>query len=203
MSNVYSTEELIEILTAERHACLTGKRLKLTTLGSSGHPLIDRFIKLDGLQKFAAYEDFKATVHRYQLEHQVSGIIWHQITVKGKMLRYPQVDERLIAIPSDLEALKAAKADILAFWQEVTEEMDLYLSLDRAKDYRSILLDEIEPIARSTEWANLYKWEKSNFLEIVLQLGWGQPQEAAYKRGWPVSGSQYIHAVNPGNLPIA
>jgi hypothetical protein len=203
MSNVYSTEELIEILAAERHACLTGQRLKLTTLDSSGNPLIDRFIKLDGLQKFTAYEDFKATVHRYQIEHQVSGIIWHRLIVKGKTLRYPQVDDRLIAIARDLEILKAAKSGILAFWQEVTEGMDLYLSLDRAKDYRPIAPGEIDPIARSTEWANLYKWEKSNFLEIVLQLGWGQPEEAAYKRGWPVSGSQYIHAVNPGNRPIA
>ena len=29
-----------------------------------------------------------------------------------------------------------------------------------------------------------------------------QPQEAAYRRGWPDSGSEYIHAVNPGNRPI-
>jgi hypothetical protein len=48
----------------------------------------------------------------------------------------------------------------------------------------------------------LLKWENPNFLEIILQLGWGQPQEAAYKRGRPLAGSEFIHAVNPGCYPI-
>jgi len=49
--------------------------------------------------------------------------------------------------------------------------------------------------------ANIFKWEKSNFLEMLLQLGWGKLEEAAYRRGWPVSGSEYVHAVKPGKLP--
>lgn len=44
--------------------------------------------------------------------------------------------------------------------------------------------------------------ENSSFLEMILQLGWGKPEEAYYKRGRPGSGSEYIHAVNPGNRPI-
>jgi len=44
---------------------------------------------------------------------------------------------------------------------------------------------------------------KFKFLEIVLQLGWGQPAEAAYKREWPASGSEYIHAVNLAIVPSA
>lgn len=201
MSKLYSTEELIKILAQERQACLTGKRLNLTAK-VSGNPVIDVFLKTEGVQKFTAYQDFKASVHRYQREHLVSGIVWRQLTVKGKTLPYPVIDGELIALPSDIETLKAAKASILAFWQDVTVGMDLYLSVNNGKDYRQISSADVGRIAYRTEWVNLSKWEKANFWEMVLQLGWGKPEEAAYKRGWPTSGSEYIHAVNPGNRPI-
>ncbi len=201
MSKVYSTEELIEILAAEHHACLTGQRLNLAAK-ISGNPLIDKFLKTDGVQRFTAYQDFKAVVHQYQREYGVSGIVWRQVTLKGNTLHYPQVYEQLIALPHDLEMLKAAKTQLLGFWDRVTVGMDLYLSVKNNKDYRRISPSEVNPIGQRTEWATLYNWEKSDFLEIILQLGWGQPEEAAYKRGWPRSGSEYIHAVNPGNRPI-
>ena len=124
------------------------------------------------------------------------------MTVKGKSLHYPEVDAELIALSSDLEILKAAKNSILEFWYEVTAEMDLYLSFNNSKQYQQIITSDVERIAQRTEWASLCKWENSNFLEIILQLGWGKPEEAHYKRGRPRSGSEFIHAVNPGNLPI-
>ncbi|MDZ7962418.1 MAG: hypothetical protein RMY34_31895 [Aulosira sp. DedQUE10] len=201
MSKVYNTEELIKILAAERQACLKGERLKLE-LTVSGNPLIDQFIRSDGLQKFTAYQDFKAAIHDYQRENHVSGIILHEVNVKGKTLKYPKIDHELIAITSDLEILQAAKNSILEFWYEVTVEMDLYLSFNNSKQYQQINKFDVERIAQRTEWASLWKWENTNFLEIILQLGWGKPEEAHYKRGRPHSGSEYIHAVNPGNRPI-
>lgn len=201
MSKVYTTEELIQILRSERQACLKGERLKLEVT-VSGNPLIDQFIKSDGLQKFTAYEDFKAAIHDYQKEYQVSGIIWRKVTIKSKTLRYPEVDTQLIALPSDLEILKNAKSSLLNFWNEVTDKMDLYLSFNNSKQYQQIIKADVERIAQRTEWASLCVFENSNFLEIILQLGWGQPEEASYKRGRPHSGSEYIHAVNPGNRPI-
>ncbi len=201
MSKVYTTEELIQILAAERQACLKGERLKLEVT-VSGNPLIDQFIRTDGLQKFTAYQDFKAAIHNYQQENHVSGLIIHEVSVKGQTLRYPKVDSELTALTSDLETLKAAKNYILEFWYKVTKEMDLYLSFNNSKQYQQIIASDIERIAQRTEWASLWKWENSSFLEIVLQLGWGQPEEAYYKRGRPHSGSEYIHAVNPGNRPI-
>lgn len=201
MSKVYTTKELIQVLAAERQACLKGERLKLEVT-VSGNPLIDQFIRTDGLQRFTAYQDFKAAIHEYQREHQVSGIIWEDIIVKGKTLHYPKVDTELIALSSDLEILKAAKNSLLEFWYEVTVAMDLYLSFNNSKQYQQIIIPDVERIAHRTEWASLWKWENTNFLEIILQLGWGKPEEAHYKRGRPHSGSEYIHAVNPGNLPI-
>ena len=201
MSKVYTTQELIEILADERQACLRGKRLKLEVT-VSGNPVIDQFIKTDGLQKFTAYQDFKAAIHDYQNQHQVSGVVWREMTVRGKTLRYPEVDSELISLSSDLEIIKASKNSILAFWDEVTGGMDLYLSLNNGKEHQEIHQPDVERIAQLTEWASLWKCENANFLEIILQLGWGQPEQASYKRGRPQSGSEQIHAVNRGNHPI-
>lgn len=119
MSKVYTTEELIQILAAERLACLKGERLKLEVT-VSGNPIIDQFIRTDGLQKFTAYQDFKNAIHDYQRDYQISGIVWKEISVKGKILRYPEVDTQLIALSSDLEILQAAKNHILEFWYAVS-----------------------------------------------------------------------------------
>ncbi|GAA6617912.1 hypothetical protein [Scytonema sp. NUACC26] len=201
MSKVYTTEDLIQILRSERQACLEGKRLKLAVT-VSGNPVIDQFIKTDGLQKFTAYQDFKAAIHEYQTEHQVSGIVWREITIREKTLRYPEVDAQLIALPNDIEILKAAKNSVLEFWRNVSSGLDFYLSINNSKEYRQITISDVDRMTQRTEWASLWKWENPNFLEIVLQLGWGKPEEASYKRGFPTSGSEYVHAVNPGNLPI-
>ncbi|WP_026734948.1 hypothetical protein [Fischerella sp. PCC 9605] len=201
MSKVYTTQELIKILAAERQACLKGDRLKLE-ITVSGNPVIDQFIRTDGLQKFSAYQDFKAAIHEYQREYLVSGIVWREVSVKGKTISYPEIDSQLIALSSDLDILKSAKNSILEFWNEVTAQMDLYLSVNNGKQYQQIIKADVDRIAQITEWASLCCFEKSNFLEMILQLGWGQPQEACYKRGFPASGSEFIHAVNPGNHPI-
>jgi hypothetical protein len=201
MSKVYTTQELIQILAAERQACLKGERLKLE-VKVSGNPVIDQFITTEGLQKFTAYQDFKASIHEYQRENLVSGIVWKELTIKSKTLHYPEVDAQLIALNSDLEILKAAKNSIFQFWQEITGNMELYLSISNGKQHEKINKLDVERIVQRTEWASLIKWENTNFLEVILQMGWGKPEEAAYKRGRPHSGSEFIHAVNPGNYPI-
>jgi hypothetical protein len=206
MDGNYTTEELIQILEAERLACLKGKRLNLT-VKPSGNALVDKFIKPDAMQKFSAYQDFRAVVHRYQEENQVSGIVWQNFIYQEKSLFFPQVHDQLIALPQDLESIKAAKNSIFKFWQEITENMDLYLSINYGKKYQKLETGIVAAIALNTtdsfipqqiEWINL----SLSGSEIILQLGWGQPESAAYKQGLPNSGSEYIHAVQPGNYPI-
>ncbi|MGF1491871.1 MAG: hypothetical protein ACFBSC_05325 [Microcoleaceae cyanobacterium] len=202
MSKIYSTEELIQILSQEREACLSGQRLNLKATPAVGNPVIDCFLKADGIQKFSAYQDFKAAIHQYQLDHNVSGITWQEVMIQGQTLRCPIVNDQLLALPQDLQTLKGFKTDVLDFWYRNTGKMDLYLSLNAGKDFQRIQSHEVEAIAQRTEWACLWKWEKSNFLEILLQLGWGQPAEASYRRNWPHAGSENIHAVRPGRSPI-
>jgi hypothetical protein len=202
MTEVYSTQELIEILERERRACLKGERLNLNATPFIGNSVIDRWLKPDAVQKFAAYQDFKTAVHQYQQQYQVSGIVWREITAKGETLSYPQVDDRLIALPSDIDTLKGAKASIWRFWDSVTAEMDLYLSVNGGKDYQGVTVAEVKALDQRTEWANLWKWEREEFLEIVLQLGWGQPHDSYYRHGSLASGSEYVHAVRSGKQPI-
>lgn len=180
---------------------MNGERLNLAA-SASGNPLIDRFLKPEGIQKFSAYRDFKTAVHHYQQQYQVSGIVWRDLMIKGKALHYPAIDEQLIALSRDMEILRDAKASIISFWCSVTQGMDLYLSINLGKDYRQIIPNDVKVIAYRTEWANLSVHGNSIFLEVILQLGWGKPEEASYKWGWPTSGSEYIHAVNPGKSPI-
>jgi hypothetical protein len=202
MSKVYTTEDLIKILADERKACISGNRLNLKASPTGFSPVLDMFLKTDGIQKFTAYNDFRATIHQYQREHQVSGIVWQTLTIHNKILRFPKVDEQLVALPADLELLRTAKPAILEFWWEVSAGMDLYLSLNAGKIYQPIGNVDVDRIVQRTEWASLCKQGKNIDLEIILQLGWGKPEEACYRRGFPASGSEYIHAVHPGQCPI-
>lgn len=201
MSHRYSTKDLIQILADERRACINGQRLNLA-VSPSGSPFLDKFLRSEGLQKFSAYNDFRASVHSYQREHGVSGIIWQTQTIKGRQFRFPKIDDQLIALPEDLELLKAAKESVFVFWQEVSEGMNLYLSLNAGKTHQQIAPIHVDRIMQRSEWASLSHQGTGNNLEIILQLGWGKPEEAAYRRGFPESGSEYVHAVYPGNQPI-
>lgn len=210
MTQAHTTEGLLQILADEYRACINGQRLNLTATVSGVNPLIDQFLNAEGIQKFTAYLDFRAAVHRYQLEHQVSGIVWRRVTLGDNVLDYPEVDEQLIALPSDLQVLQAAKAKVLMFWQRVLADealaldatLDLYLAVNRGQAFEPISQSDIDRIAQRSEWATLTKHQHADFLEIVLQMGWGEPHEALYKRGWPDSGSEFIYAVTPGHTPI-
>jgi hypothetical protein len=202
MLSSYSTEDLIRILAEERRACMNGHRLNLTATPSNGVSVIDHFLRTDGIQKFTAYSDFRATVHQYQQEHQVSGIVWQTLTLGTQTLRFPKVDDQLISLPADLALLRSTRSTLLSFWWQGTEGMEFYLSLNSGKAHRPVQTQDIDRIIQHTEWASLATQGSDRCLEIILQLGWGKPEEAPYRRGFPDSGSEYIHAVYPGRQPF-
>lgn len=202
MPQIYSTEELIQILSQERQACMNGQRLNLAAMPSGINPLLDRFVNSDGIQRFTAYRDFRSAIHQYQIEHRVSGLVWTSLTIGGRTFRCPKIHEHLISLPSDLAVLKAEKSSIVEFWRSITSGFDFYLSMNSGKLHQLITKDDIERILQRSEWATLSHQGKAEALEIILQLGWGKPEEAVYRRGFPESGSEYIHAVRPGRMPI-
>jgi hypothetical protein len=202
MARIYSTEELLRILEQERRACISGQRLNLAASPTGISPTLDLLVKPDGIQKFTAYNDFRATIHAYQRSHQVSGIVWQTVTVGDRVLRYPKLDEQLISLPEDLAVLQAAQPAILAFWWDVTQAMELYLSMNGGKFYQLVTIADVDRIAQRAEWTSLWRHGKEQQQEIILQLGWGKPEAAVYRRGFPESGSEFVHAVNIGNRPI-
>lgn len=201
MNQVYTTEELIQILARERRACLRGERLNLTTAIAQVNPAIDPFLNTEAVQKFTAYLDFRAAVHRYQQDHQVSGIIWHQFRVKGKTLNIPEVHEQLLALPQDLALLQAQKRAIADFWREVTTGMDLYQRRSRYGEFCPMTLVQVDCLVQRAEWANLAKYEFASTLEVMLLLGWGNPREALDQQTSAAAGSEVIYAVQPGDRP--
>jgi hypothetical protein len=74
--------------------------------------------------------------------------------------------------------------------------------MNGGKVHQSVERIDIDRILQRTEWASLTQQGKFEGLEIILQLGWGKPEEALYRRGFPESGSEYVHAVQPGRVPI-
>jgi hypothetical protein len=202
MTEVYTTADLVEILSQERRACVNGRRLNLSASVSGVNPLIDQFLNPEGIQKFSAYQDFRAKVHDYQRQHQVSGIVWRQMTCAGQTLSFPQIAEELIALASDQQLLHQYRQQIYQFWLQQAEVRDIYLSINWGKDYLQINLAAVEAIFTYAAWASLDHQCYSGFTELILQLGWGDPREARYSRHWPEPGSEFIHAITPGYTPI-
>lgn len=202
MVHAYKTIELLEILKVEQQACMRGERLSLTTASSGASPFIDQFLESSGLQRFSAYDNFRRTIHHYQQTHQISGIVWESITIRGRSIRFPMIHDQLSSLPSDLVILSNMKSPLVVFWQHAVLGMELYLALQGGKTFQRASLEDVAHIYHRTQWAKLYQQGKGETLEIILELGWGKPEEACYRRGFPSSGSEQIHAVFPGHQPL-
>jgi hypothetical protein len=203
MKRVYSTEALIQILNEERRACISGQRLNLAAQPSGSHHVIDQLIEPTGIQKFTAYENFRDTIHQYQHEYQVSGIVWQTATIGDRFLNFPHIDPQLVSLNQDLRVLWAAKTDVLIFWQQVTAAMALFLSVSQGSRFTPLAdRARINPLIARSEWATIAHHGTADRLEVILQLGWGKPDAARYQRDSPASGSEFIHAVFPGREPL-
>jgi hypothetical protein len=201
MDRVYTTEELLTILAQERQACLRGERLDIKA-ARTGHPVYDRFFSSEGIQKYAAFDGFRASIHAYQREHDVSGLIWQVLELGDRPIQFPEVHPDLVALDADLVLLRQWRDPILEFWSEGTDGLTLYQSLHKGKTFVPISSLDVARLGLRSEWASLRKSERGEFLEVVLQLSWGRPEQAGTWRHWPQSGSEFIHAVRPGQQPI-
>lgn len=201
MDKPYSTGELLEILDEEQRACMQGRRLNLTAKVSGIGPL-DRLIDPKGIQKFTAYQHFRAQVHAYQREQQVSGLIWRSLVLGPHRLDYPELHDQLIALPQDVQMLRRFKTQAIAFWQAVTHGFDRHLSVAGGRDFCALSTPDEQRLIDRAEWVSLDPRGQQLPCEVVLQLGWGDPAGARYRRDWPQAGSEAIHAVPPGRSPM-
>ncbi|AFZ34663.1 hypothetical protein Sta7437_1087 [Stanieria cyanosphaera PCC 7437] len=210
----YTTQDLIEILDRELKANWKGERIVLSSEERINNPVVAKFLNMDRVSKVFAYQDFRRQVHEYQQEHQVSGIIWHNCTFRGKTIKYPEVYNQLIPIEGDKEILMCAKESILAFWYEVTEGMNFWLANALKKgNHLSVKTDETinsihqqisseyaNKIVRQAEWAEI----DASLTEVYLGLCWGDPLEYRYQWAKPKSGCDRIIAAEtePSSIKI-
>lgn len=131
----YTTQELIELLEGERNACMNGERLKLTTTTTGFSKEADAILGAKRIQQIGAYHDFRTEVWKYQAQNLVSGIVWEEIDINGKLLRFPTIDDQLISLPSDIELMQSYKRHVIEFWRDVAQGLQLWRSGDNRKEH--------------------------------------------------------------------
>ncbi len=166
----------------------------------------------ESLDVTEAYWFVREKIQEFQREKGISGIVWREVSYRGKTVRVPSVHDQLVSIPGDKEILIVATPDILSWWAEVTEGMNLWMSVpsDDERDEKCvpINLEEILVSAPLAEWAEVHLWEypETNIVnvetnerwteptfELNLELAWGIPENVPYA-GHPESGSAWFSA---------
>jgi len=193
----YTTEQLIQILEREMQASWRGERVLLSAGDRFNDPVLSLALGSDRISKVYAYREFREQVHRYQLDHQVSGLVWRECRFQGRTLTYPELHNQLAAIPADKERLRAAKPAVLDFWRRATAHLPLWLAGDEPQGMNR---ETIEQLARDAEWAEMDATRQ----ELYLGLCWGKPQECHYRWALPESGCRRFVAAEryPQNIKV-
>ena len=194
MSEVKTTEELVELLRAERDALVSGKKGLPMTVDPAIAKEIEKkagiggILGVEGLGQIAYYHDFREQVQQYQLKHNVSGLTIEEIELNGKKLRYPRFQDQLLLTADDIDVLKAAKERIVTFFLEYIQQGFFYLSYDLpSKDggewEMQITHEFIQYFADCMDWADLWINSEGDGIAVVLELGYGDPIKAPYTHG--------------------
>jgi len=200
----YTTNELIEILDRELKENLKGKRVVLSSAQRINDPVVAKALNMDRVNQVFAYRDFRAKIHEYQLEHEVSGIIWRTCTFDSQSITYPEIHSQLVSIPTDKNILISARLDILDFWYRVTANLKFWLVNNNAKSngshHQPISLSYLQKLIQQTEWAEI----DAARTEVYLGLCWGNPQDHQYQWAKPQSGCDRIIATGskPSSIKI-
>ena len=183
----YTTEELIEILDQELRANWQGKRVLFSSSERLNNPVLAKAIGTEKLSKIFAYRDFRAQIHEYQRQHQVSGLVWRTYYFNGYEVACPELHNQLIAIPEDKETLIRIKPQILEFWQQATK--NLFLWQDRTPPIE-IDPETVNHRATEAEWLEV----ETTQTDLILNLCWGNPKECHYQWANPNSGRDRVIA---------
>lgn len=183
----YTTEQLIEILDQELRANWQGKRILFSSSERLNNPVLAKAIGAEKLSKVFAYRDFRAQIHEYQRQHQVSGLVWRVCRFNGYQVECPELHNQLIAIPQDKETLRAVKPRILEFWQKATANLWLW---EEVNPPTLIDAETVQEGVREVEWLEVETTRR----ELILNLCWGNPKECHYQWALPHSGRDRIMA---------
>ncbi|AFY39494.1 hypothetical protein Lepto7376_3268 [[Leptolyngbya] sp. PCC 7376] len=184
----YSTEDLIRILDQELKAAWRGDRLLLSSEDRVGVPIVSMALDLEQVGKVFACKDFTQQIHNYQLEQQVSGIIWRDLKVGEYELKLPEIHHQLIAIDSDKTVLQNAKETVMQFWWKITAGLNFW----ELKNHEThpLTAEKIRLAGQLAEWAEIDIGRD----EVYLALCWGNPKECHYRWAYPDSGCDRLIA---------
>ncbi len=193
----YTTEQLIQILDQELQATWRGERIVFSSADRIHNPVISKAIGAERLSKVFAYRDFRSQIHQYQLQHDVSGLVWRTCTFRGKTVRSPEIHNQLIPVPQDKDALVAAKQSISNFWHEITRTMTYWIA---GHDPTQTTPDYVERLIDEAEWIEI----DAARTELYLSLCWGNPKECHYKWAYPQSHCERIIAADaePSSIKV-
>lgn len=193
----YTTQQLIKILDNELRATWKGERVILSHQERINNPVIAKALNPDKMNQVFAYQDFRRQIHKYQIQNNVSGIIWRTCTYQSRSIQYPELHNQLIAVPGDKEILMNYKETVIDFWWEMTQGMNFWLSAHRR---RPISHDSIQDFIGDVEWAEI----DATRTELYLGLCWGNPQEYQYQWAKPDSGCHRIIAAvdQPSSIKV-
>ena len=183
----YSTEQLIQILDQELRATWKGERILLSSSDRLSNPVIAKALGSEKLSKVFAYQDFQKQIQQYQIEHRVSGIVWHTCTFRDHTVQYPELHHQLVPVFGDKDILTSAKSSVLEFWWDASEGF-CYWSAGHTP--HRLGRDIVEQMTYDAEWVEIAAGQD----ELYLSLCWGDPKECHYQWAWPDSRCERVIA---------
>jgi len=176
----YDTEELVSIVEA---ACAQSIKIQSACSPLKGpgteHPDWEEILELNTKNSLSALEGYwqlREQIHCYQRQHKISGLVSRAWTYQGCKISVFSVHDQLISVPGDKRILIHQTPDVIHWWMQVTQGMDLWHSCSSdEQEHCQVLEDEIFPLAPLAEWAEISIWHGS-YPQINLWLCWGNPQ---------------------------
>ena len=181
---VYTTEKLTEILVDEFERCAS-------IISDKPQQCRTAFDMEQDAIACNAYQDVMRQIWHYQLQHQISGLIWCEYEYAGHAIIFPKVHEHLVALEGDIDALKAYKQRVIQWWLHIIDDRRIWRDYSEGQrvlsDVRTVL-----QIAQHVDWA-IPMIEDFPIPQITIRLEWGVPEDVV-RMDRPASGCAIFRA---------
>lgn len=208
MSDVMNGEQLSEFLKQSRTNRVKGghyiepglQEVMAKTIGEQSEfaQAMFEFGGVDALKGCVGYWDDRDAVHRYQIEHNVSGLSIRETTIAGKTFRHTDFDWQLQLLDSDLKVLEDSVPGVVNDFKSLAAGYHIAIEDAETEALHPIPFEQIDSEAAGATYAWLSEdsWEPYVCAEqgplfgrtlcrnvaklrpdsIVLHLSWGRPE---------------------------